>query len=169
MKKSDLKFGMVVELKNGSLCLVAQVKNTEDILVENYLKEFNDDTIYFMNIKTSGLETDLSCFDADLNHREGSNWDFSIVRIYEDYTLKNLLWERKEPLLTNEEREWLSAVIKPFRDKVDKIYIDGYSAEYLNIEFKNGDNFTSVDIDNIPYKFEGLEKDKEYTLGEIGL
>ncbi len=78
-------------------------------------------------------------------------------------------WEiYQEPILDEEERKYLSAVIRPFRDKV--LYIkksrcaDG---EYIFIELK-------VEIINLPLfekdtMYKGMEVNKDYTLKELGL
>ena len=88
--------------------------------------------------------------------------------------LRNLKWlleERKEPFLTESERQYLLAVIKPFRTRVEYILkeenIDSHT-EFIHIELSDGDvadfpNFKA----NTMYK--GMEIDKSYTLEELGL
>lgn len=93
-----------------------------------------------------------------------------VVEEYKDYTLKNLLWERKVQLLTDDEREWLSAVIKPFRDKIFDIEIssDNEDETYISIDVE-GDSVSLSYIRNLPFKFKGLKFGKCYTLEELGL
>lgn len=82
-----------------------------------------------------------------------------------------LLEECKEPILTDSEREYLSAVIKPFRGKVSHIVkihskVDTY--EYICI-CVNGYEvmFFPKFEENTMYK--GMEPNKCYTLQELGL
>ena len=170
MKKNDLKFGMVVELKNGSLCLVEPIYGCNGSSVKGYLIDEPERTVQFRNLKTAEWETTLLAYNSNLiNDSDGH----SIIKIYEDYTLKNLLWKRKEVLLTNEEKEWLAAVIKPFRDKVECINLDkpwnGKKAGYINIKLHNNDSLFTPSFNSLPFKFEGLEFKKDYTLEELGL
>lgn len=72
------------------------------------------------------------------------------------------------PTLTDSEREYLSAVIKPFRDDVKWIRKDAngdtcwilIGVTNWEIEFPN---FGSSE------HYQGLEQDREYTLEELGL
>ena len=170
MKISDLKFGMVVELKNGRLCLIEPTYNYSCLSVKEYLNNGEiENNVQFRNIIDASLECRLSDFNDNLIDNDICGEDFSIVKIYEDYTLKNLLWERKETLLTDDEREWLSAVIKPFRDKVECIEVEGKNFLYLEFTLNCEDAFYLPYIQNLPFKFKGLEKDKKYTLEELGL
>lgn len=78
-----------------------------------------------------------------------------------------------KPFLDETEKEYLSNVIKPFRNKIESIakYIDE-DGEYISITYKdlNGGTFSmafpSYD-DGTMYK--GMELDKEYTLEDLGL
>lgn len=88
-------------------------------------------------------------------------------------------WEEyKEDILDEEEKKYLSAVIKPFRDRVEYIKkIDMYLGcnkycEYIFGDLGNEDD--AVDAFSLPYfpkgtMYKGMETDKEYTLKELGL
>ena len=88
-------------------------------------------------------------------------------------------WEEyKEPILDEEEKKYLSAVIKPFRDQVIYIKkIDMYLGcnkycEYIFGELGNKDDV--VDTFALPYfpkgnMYKGMETNKKYTLEELGL
>ena len=88
-------------------------------------------------------------------------------------------WEEyKEHILDEEEKKYLSAVIKPFRDQVIDIKkIDMYlgcnkNAEYILGELGNKDDV--VDTFTLPYfpkgnMYKGMETNKKYTLEELGL
>lgn len=81
--------------------------------------------------------------------------------------------KKPKPILTKQEKEYLSNVIKPFRNKIESIakYIDE-DGEYISITYKdlNGGTFSmafpSYD-DGTMYK--GMELNKIYTLEELGL
>lgn len=79
--------------------------------------------------------------------------------------------ECKEPILTEEEKEYLSAVVKPFRKKVEYIAIWGAwngSKQFVHIELYDDDymNFPNFEK-NTMYK--GMEPRKHYSLEELGL
>lgn len=88
-------------------------------------------------------------------------------------------WEEyKEDILDEAEKEYLSAVIKPFRDRVEYIKkINMYlgcnkDAEYIFGELGNEDDV--VDAFSLPYftegtMYKGMETGKKYTLKELGL
>ena len=99
-----------------------------------------------------------------------------------DWMFKSITWEDKEPtrisdiynpqILDDVEREYLRAVLKPFREKV--VYVAkclGPTAfgnkERLFIAFYFG-GFTLPDFD--PGKmYSGMERNKKYTLDELGI
>ena len=76
--------------------------------------------------------------------------------------------EEKEEILDEKEKEYLRAVIKPFRDRVmhikKKTY---YEKEFIEICVKD-------EIVSLPYfesntMYKGMELNKGYTLEELGL
>ena len=85
--------------------------------------------------------------------------------------LKWLLEEAKEPVLDDVEREYLSAVIKPFRKMIAYIvkaqdFDDG--KQCIRIILQNGDgmHFPYLDDDAM---YKGMEVNKEYSLEELDL
>lgn len=78
------------------------------------------------------------------------------------------LYEHKE-ILDEKEKKYLSAVIRPFKGKVDYIKkFDITGKEFIYIHLKNNE-----DID-FPYfkkgtMYKGMKLDKRYTLKELGL
>lgn len=84
---------------------------------------------------------------------------------------KWLLEEYKEPILDDAEREYLSAVIRPFRKKVKHIAIwdtcNG-SKQFVHIKLYDEDciNLPNFKPDAM---YKGMELHKEYTLEELGL
>lgn len=85
---------------------------------------------------------------------------------------ENIKWlcsEYKEPILDDEEKEYLSAVIKPWREKVISIIKIRVNEDYfISIRLKNGEKV------NLPWfkkdtMYKGMKLKKEYTLEELGL
>ena len=94
-----------------------------------------------------------------------------------DKSITMLEWlceEYKEPILDEEERKYLSAVIKPFRKEETTIMkrkeYSGCEFVRIAIEWKEG----SIDYIEFPSfekgtMYKGMELNKEYTLEELGL
>ena len=86
------------------------------------------------------------------------------------------IYEVKE-VLDKKEREYLSKIIEPFKNRVKRI--EKVKAVYCNSEFINIVLYSSVTYDNeenipLPYfkkgkMYKGMELYKEYTLKELGL
>lgn len=84
---------------------------------------------------------------------------------------KWLLEEYKEPILDEVEREYLKAVIRPFRDKIDtisKFRTWDDSSQYTYIEMKD------THIGTLPVfpkgtMYKGMKENKKYSLKELGL
>ena len=109
MKKSDLKYGNVVETREGIKYLY-HCKNSDKFLNLDY-----DGFLWIRN------------FDENLNIIDCDN-GLDIMKVYEDYTCKELLWERKEkPKLTEDEKAILRNLPKEYkwiaRDLSGMVYI----------------------------------------------
>ena len=109
MKKSDLKYGNVVELRNG----------------DKYLYHFTTfDKL--LNLTTSHSYLDIYTFNEDLTNFCNL---FDAMKVYKDYTCKELLWERKEtPKLNEDEKAILKVLLNEkykwiARDKNDWLYV----------------------------------------------
>ena len=86
MKKSDLKYGNVVETREGIKYLYHCTNS------DKFLNLDDDGFLWIRN------------FDENLKDRNALN-EFDIMKVYKDYTLTELLWERKdEPKLTEDEK-----------------------------------------------------------------
>ena len=87
-----------------------------------------------------------------------------------EYMLAWLEEEYVPDILTDKEKAYLSAVIKPFREKVEYVYkicLEIGKREYLEISLENG-------VISFPYfekgtMYKGMELDEPYTLEELGL
>ena len=81
--------------------------------------------------------------------------------------------KKAKSILDDAEKKYLSAVIKPFRNKVYAIakYDDGDDNYYIQIMIKQNVYFEYIDF---PYfkkgtMYKGMELKKEYTLDQLGL
>ena len=72
-----------------------------------------------------------------------------------------------KPILTDKEKEYLSAVIKPFRDRVSSISKDG-PLEYITISM-DSDDFAILPNFEKGTMYKGMETNRRYTLEELGL
>ena len=103
----------------------------------------------------------LDCFYEHSIHNDAKNWETFIDWFYE---------EHKEPILTEEEKEYLNVVIKPFKDRINYIYKKewDYEKEAICINYDGDDEVALPDFKKgVMYK--GMKLDKEYTLKELGL
>jgi hypothetical protein len=87
---------------------------------------------------------------------------------------KWLRQEYKELILDKAEKEYLTAVIKPWKDRITHIgkSLDGIYAEYISIHYT--DVYGGTDTVELPsFKenamYKGMELNKKYTLEELGL
>ena len=84
-----------------------------------------------------------------------------------------LTLEVEEPILDEEERKYLSGVIRPFRDRIKYIRKSRiYGQEYINVvynsKFKDDTNFC-LPLFKKGSMYKGMELNKEYTLEDLGL
>lgn len=86
MKLTDLKIGNVVKLRNGTLCLIHPLYSMKEDGFD--ISAFPLDEIQLRNIKKGGFDFRL---DVCIRYK-----DYNIIEVYEDYTLKKLLWKRGE-------------------------------------------------------------------------
>lgn len=116
MNKSDLKYGNVVETRNKAVYLYN--------LTGVPLLSFNGEE-----------GNDISQYKKDLTFINNTYPELDIMKVYKDFTLKELLWERKEPIkLTDDEKVILRNIDKEYkwitRDKNSNLYI------FINKPFK---------------------------------
>ena len=92
---------------------------------------------------------------------------------YSIHVLDDYVYEEAKELLTDEERDYLKTVIKPFRDRIQHIYkaetANYYEGgEMLLFILKANDHFYLPEMPQ-GQMFKGMEQDKYYTLVELGL
>ena len=108
MKKSDLKYGNVVETREGIKYLYHCTNSDK-----------------FLNLDFDGFLW-IRNFDENLNIIDCDN-GLDIMKVYKDYTCKELLWERKDPKLTEDEKVILRNLPKEYkwivRDHIGSLWI----------------------------------------------
>ena len=157
MKKSDLKYGNVVETRNGDFYVLVNVYNESILIALTSKYHFNFDDYY-----------------TDLTHKCGFE-TMDIVKVYKDYTCKELLWERKEkPKLTEDEKvilrnlpkeyKWiardLSGMVYIFIERPEKGQAIWYGCGQPMIPFYHLFNFIQWE-DEEPYSIEELLEGEE--------
>lgn len=93
-----------------------------------------------------------------------------------DYKLNELIGLKitilPQPLLTDEEREWLKNVISPFSDEVENICItdciNGEEKVFLQINLKHEEPILFPIFKKGQY-YKSLKTKKKYTLADLGL
>lgn len=114
----------------------------------------------------------ITCCASDLSHVEGCA-NKSCIECKKE-ALEWLLEEYTEPILDEAEKEYLSAVVKPFRKFVvyiEKIkYIDGWEKIiFYSLNLKSWECMTNLPPFQSGTRFKGMKLNKQYKLEELGL
>lgn len=153
MKKEDLKHGNIVELRDGTICICTNHHISNLITLQGI------------------VESDTYFYNEDLtNNVNGMCRD--IVKVYEDYTLQNLLWERKEkPVLTEDEKVILRNLDKEFkwiaRDKCGELYIFFEKPEKDDVVWSSEDDYENVSLFEHLFQFIKWEDTEPYLISEL--
>ena len=116
-------------------------------------------------------QSDITCCVIDLFHNGACPENCKDCK---KAAMEWLLEECKEPILTDSEREYLSSVIKPYKNKVTGItkVKDEYkeNMRYIRIKVRS----VGTEYINLPWfkentMYKGMKDLKEYTLEELGL
>ena len=153
MKKSDLKYGNVVETREGI----------------KYLYHCNNSD-KFLNLDFDGFLW-IRNFDENLKDIDYLN-EFDIMKVYKDYTLTELLWERKEkpqPKLTEDEKVILRNIPKEYkwiaRDKNGLIFL--YAKKPSKCEYSwGGCKYMLLPLEHL-FQFSKWEDDEPYSSEEL--
>lgn len=147
--KKDLKDGDIVTYRNGEKRIVNKT--------ENKIVYIND---------PENLSFYIDDFRNDLTNRRDNEYDIIKVEKVQYKTA----FERKEEVLDETEKRYLTGVIRPFRDKVEymKKHLSTSAKEFIEISIK--ENISIV----LPYfekgtMYKGMKVNREYTLKELGL
>lgn len=87
------------------------------------------------------------------------------------WTIDFAKWLEKKyypTILTEKEKAYLSAVIKPFREEVETIEKTSFSG-YEQLQISDGDTIMAFPCFEKGTMYKGMEKDRDYTLKELGL
>lgn len=121
------------------------------------------------NLNCCQMETDM----RKEGNKETIDCAHTLCEDCKELFFKWLLSEYKEPILDDKEKEYLSAVLRPFGKTLVpyvKKYIQscsGLSYEYLVVKLSNERWGFPKFVEGTMYK--GMETGKEYTLEELGL
>lgn len=96
-----------------------------------------------------------------------SVWWFNNKDLYSDKFLDQEVQVEVPDLLTEEEKEYLQGILKAVNSKEKLIKIKKF--DLLVLVFKDGNCLYLPYTKNLPFKFDGLKKIKEYTSEELGL
>lgn len=138
-----------------------------DLIFEDFITQRNGHQFYLNNSR------DMTKWDnKSMKHRNNSDLDIMKVQRLQQIFLLETIYERKEEILTDEEKDYLSKVIEPFRNKVKNIAKNDFEDyEFICIEY---DDEICGDLLNFPTFKKGsmyinMELNKEYSLEELGL
>lgn len=152
--KSDLKDGDIVIQRNGD-------KKRYCTNREGFVGIDGDSYLAYSNYKENLLDKD-------------GDEIYDIVKV-ERLTYETV-FERKEEILDNTEKNYLRSVIRPFRDRVktiEKDIIDDMddmdNGEYISINFEDFLDSFSLPTFKKGTMYKGMKLNKEYTLKELGL
>ena len=151
MKKSDLKYGNVVETRSG----------------DKYLFTFHDEEDIFVDLTGDGYYY----FESLYFNTNYKNSDIVIMKVYKDYTCKKLLWERKEkPKLTEDEKAILKVLLKEkykwiARDKNGCLYVYASKPEKV-ITIWEGSGLPMMPFNHL-FQFIKWEDEEPYSIEEL--
>ena len=153
MKKSDLNIGNVVELRNGDKLL--------------FFFCFPDDIL--VNLKGRQCRT-LDSYHDNLTATDDFI-ELDIMKVYKDYTCKELLWERKdEPKLTEDEKVILKNVPKEYkwiaRDIDGCLYVYASKPKKGITMWEDSSGLPMISFDHL-FQFIKWEDDEPYSIKEL--
>lgn len=136
-------------------------------------KENKRKTRLMLNIekyKNAILNYDENNINCCVNHLANKGICFKNCKECKEQAMKWLLSEYKEPVLDDVEKEYLSAVIKPFRKKV----MDVVKVQYCEGKQRIRIRVSYGDCAELPFfknntMYKGMKVGKYYTPDELGL
>lgn len=158
-----LKPGMVVEMEDNEKFLVGIFSSGTDCY----------DVKKFVSISLKDfIINDEFSIELFLNK-------YKIKKIYKDITCKEVILEIKESLLDDEEKKYLSAIIRPIKDRViniEKTKVSRGKKEYCYLSIgvksiipKNISEYILLPCFKKDTMYKKLEYDTKYTLEDLGL
>lgn len=125
------------------------------------------------NLTISQLQSEIDKLSNEIGNYHNKIHSMRDRNNYMKEQLKELMKESKKeknkPILDDAEKEYLSAVIRPFRNKIVSISKEECCNEdyFINIELENDALIFPYFKEETMYK--GMELEKQYTLKELGL
>lgn len=150
MRKENIRVGDIIHFRDGVKKIIFNKTELQDLL--NHIDE---------NLKHCYKQNDYR------------NERYDIVKITRP-TAYTKIYDRKEDILDAKEKEYLSNVIKPFRNRIEYIKKNALLGEkketiiinYIDICYPNEIYFPSFEKGTM---YKNMESNKEYTLTELGL
>ena len=152
MEKSDLKYGNVVELRDGTRLIYSSVCSQQLLIPLD-----GNGSLDYEERYSNGLKHKKFC-------------DLDIMKVYKDYTCEELLWERKEkPKLTEHERTILENLDREYEWIVRDMYGDIWV--YICKPDKDEFGWNGRDLAKLPFcnlfKFIKWEDDEPYLISDL--
>lgn len=181
----------IAQKLNSTVCLKESIEHLEvdSIILQAIKGEYEgnesildrEETVKWINYHLAFKKPILSVYQ-DSRHRnpvvkelaEGLEEDIKMLeKIKKDYENKEA---RQEPILTNEEREYLKSFLKPYRDQVE--FITKNKVVHADDDSETNFQYLYIMLDHeyiqLPmFKkgtiYKGMELDYDYTLKELGI
>ena len=116
-----------------------------------------------------------ACFKCVIENANVFDINKLLILFQENKKNLKLTLEVEEPILDDEERKYLSGVIRPFRDKVVGIYkYNSVLSDYEEIAVDTCADYNCNHMTHLPpFKkstmYKNMELNKEYSLEDLGL
>lgn len=142
------------------------------MLVEKKLRDVTKEEFKDWVVRNCGNVSCKACpFKAvNCGAQDENNWVMN-KDIFADSFLNRRMFVEQKDILDKEEKEYLRAVIKPFRDKITSIQVI-YSTYYKNkgwIQIETPGIKTQLPYCDITKMYKGMEDCIQYTVEELGL
>lgn len=140
---------------------------TKTIKIKNLKKNYNFSGVVYTYPYGYEPATTIENYTFDIENRKQSNMLSNDI----DKKIKNIriVYEFEQEILDDKEKEYLSSVIKPFRNKVVSISKNKCVDEDAYIVIKLKDDDICLPHFNSKSMYCGMKINKKYTLEELGL
>lgn len=179
--------GTFQDIKKGQIYTVGNIQNDGWIMVKGGTQYYKPKRFQKVQFTKSDLKDGDKCsfrrggraeynrdyydnedYNEDLTHK--NNRELDIVKVERPIQYETI-FERKEEILDEVEKEYLKNVIKPFKNRITNIkkmkIPHGREVLYIEIE----DDFLKSTLPSFKENsmYRGMKKNKLYTLEELGL
>lgn len=140
---------------------------TKTIKIKNLKKNYNFSGVIYTYPYGYEPATTIENYTFDIENRKQSNMLSNDI----DKKIENIriVYEFEQEILDDKEKEYLSSVIKPFRNKVVSISKNKCVGEDAYIVIRLKDDNICLPYFNSKSMYCGMEINKKYTLEELGL